>query len=400
MTTSPTLTSSGTRWPLSSMRPGPTAMTVPSCGFSLAVSGMTRPEAVVVSASLAWTTTRSSSGLMVTLVAVVTSATPPSVSDGWWVLMLWHGVGPAVAGIRRQPVSLALYPRECQPLNRVLRVGGRRSNRRVGEAGGVPADPLPDDGVAALHWLQGPDGAAAVERAGRLQAEGVDLLPGLGRLRAEFGAEHAGPAWELARLRTRARPVFGADADVLYLTADTLEQAGRPQLAARRARRLLAGGADSAAGPRRPPRGPRRLLAGGADSAADLGCAAGTDAIALARAGASVLAVDRDPLARELTVANATALGLADRVWVAAGDVEELVEAARGGEVAGCAAATLDPGRRAEGRRQLHPDRWSPPWPTVEALLDRVPRSVVKVAPGLDHDRVPEGVPAEPGGGR
>src|SRR3954449_4864421 len=374
MTTSPTLTSSGTRWPLSSMRPGPTAMTVPSCGFSLAVSGMTRPEAVVVSASLAWTTTRSSSGLMVTLVAVVTSATPPSVSDGWWVLMLWHGVGPAVAGIRRQPVSLALYPRECQPLNRVLRVGGRRSDRRVGEAGGVPADPLPDDAVAALHWLQEPDGAAAVERAGRLQAEGVDLLPGLGRLRAEFGAEHAGPAWELATLRNRHPPVFGADADVLYLTADTLEQAGRPQLAARRA---------------------RRLLAGGADSAADVGWAAGTDAIALPRAGASVLAVDRDPLARELTVANAAALGLADRVWVAAGDVEELVEAARGGEGAGCAAATLDPARRAEGRRQLHPDRWSPPWPTVEALLDRVPRSVVKVAPGLDHDRVPEGVEVE-----
>src|SRR4051812_8468772 len=85
-----------------------------------------------------------------------------------------------------------------------------------------------------MHWLQGPDGAAAVERAGRLQAEGVDLLPGLGRLRTEFGAQHAGSAWELARLRARARPVFGADADVLYLTADTLEQAGRPQLAARR----------------------------------------------------------------------------------------------------------------------------------------------------------------------
>ena len=48
-------------------------MTVPSCGFSLAVSGMTMPDAVVVSASLAWTTMRSSSGLMVTLVAVVTS---------------------------------------------------------------------------------------------------------------------------------------------------------------------------------------------------------------------------------------------------------------------------------------------------------------------------------------
>src|SRR5436305_9524147 len=54
------------------MRPGPTARTVPSCGFSLAVSGITRPEAVVVSASFAWTTMRSASGLIATLVAVVT----------------------------------------------------------------------------------------------------------------------------------------------------------------------------------------------------------------------------------------------------------------------------------------------------------------------------------------
>src|SRR4051812_49882523 len=137
-----------------------------------------------------------------------------------------------------------------------------------------------------MHWLQGPDGAAAVERAGRLQAEGVDLLPGLGRLRTEFGAQHAGSAWELARLRARARPVFGADADVLYLTADTLEQAGRPQLAARRA---------------------RRLLACGATSVADLGCAAGTDTVSLARAGTSVVAVDRDPGARGLAAGHTQA---------------------------------------------------------------------------------------------
>jgi hypothetical protein len=167
--------------------------------------------------------------------------------------------------------------------------------------------------------------------------------------------------------------VFGADADLLFLTADALEQAGRPELSARRA---------------------ARLLAGGARSAADLGCAAGTDAIALARAGASVVAVDRDPLARALTAANADGLGVADRVTVLDADVVDLVAAADG-QVAGCAAATLDPARRAGGRRQLDPDRWSPPWSTVGALLDRVPTAVVKVAPGLDHDRVPDGVEAD-----
>src|SRR6476659_647315 len=67
MTLSPTLTSSGTRSvPLSLKRPGPTATTSPSWGFSLAVSGMTRPEAVVCSASRGLTPLRSSRGLMLT----------------------------------------------------------------------------------------------------------------------------------------------------------------------------------------------------------------------------------------------------------------------------------------------------------------------------------------------
>ncbi len=224
-----------------------------------------------------------------------------------------------------------------------------------------------------VRWLRTDDGVAATARAAELQAGGADLVGGLARLRAEVGTEHAGPAWELARLRARARPVFGADADRLFLTADALEQAGRPELAARRAARLLAG----------------------LPRAVDLGCAAGTDSIALARAGGAVVAVDRDPVARELTAANAAALGVADRVEVRDGDAVELVRDATDGTVAGCPAATLDPARRAGGRRQLDPDRWSPPWSAVVALLDRVPASVVKVAPGLDHDRVPAGVEAE-----
>jgi SAM-dependent methyltransferase len=233
------------------------------------------------------------------------------------------------------------------------------------------ADGVPDDVLAQLRWLRSSDGTRATRLAGRLQDDGVDLLPGLARLRSAVGPEHAGPAWELARLRARARPVFGDDADVLLLTADTLEQAGRPELAARRA---------------------ARLLAGEVTLVADLGCAAGTDTVALARAEAAVVAVDRDPVARELTAANADALGLSERVRVVDADVVDLVAS---GNLLGCAAATLDPARRAGGRRQLDPDRWSPPWTTVTTLLDRVPATVVKVAPGLDHDRVPDGIEAE-----
>ncbi len=255
-------------------------------------------------------------------------------------------------------------------------VGGRRAGRTVRHA--VPVDPDTDaqaaETVRQLRALATPEGAAALAGAAALLDAGADPVAGLTRLRAEVGAELAGPAWGIARQRQKARTAFGPDADRMLFTSDALEQAGRPELAARRA---------------------ARLLAGGADSVADLGCAAGTDTIALARAGARVLAVDLDPVARELTAANVEALGLADDVWVVAGDAVELVAAARGGEVAGCSAAVLDPARRAGGRRRLDPDRWSPPWSTVAALLEKVPTSVVKVAPGLDHDRVPAGIEAE-----
>ncbi|MCZ2816999.1 class I SAM-dependent methyltransferase [Modestobacter sp. VKM Ac-2984] len=248
------------------------------------------------------------------------------------------------------------------------------------QAVAVPGDPHDDEpgGQAAetvrqLQALATPAGAAALTRARELLAGRADAVTALTRLRAEVGVELAGPAWGIARQRERARPAFGADADRFFFTADALEQAGRPVLADRRA---------------------ARLLADGARSVVDLGCAAGTDTIALARAGATVVAVDLDPVARELTRLNTTASGLTG-VEVRDADAVELVAAATGGRVAGCDAAVLDPARRAGGRRQLDPDRWSPPWSTVQALLDAVPTCLVKVAPGLDHDRVPAGVEAE-----
>ena len=216
----------------------------------------------------------------------------------------------------------------------------------------------------------------------RCRPPAADLVGGLARAarRGRRGAAPGRPG-SSPGCAPSARPAFGADADRLFLTADTLEQAGRPELAARRAARLLAGGgacrSPTSAARRAPTRSPwpapeRR-----------------------------VLAVDRDPVARELTAANAAALGrrrpgrgrstATPSTWS---------PVPRDGAVAGCAAAALDPARRAGGRRQLDPDRWSPPWSTVTALLERVPASVVKVAPGLDHDRVPAGRRGRVGLGR
>src|SRR5262249_49799904 len=61
-TSSPSTTPIAARSPESSSLPGPTAITRPRWGFSLAVSGNTMPPAVFSSASICWITTRSSSG--------------------------------------------------------------------------------------------------------------------------------------------------------------------------------------------------------------------------------------------------------------------------------------------------------------------------------------------------
>ena len=51
------------RSPASLRRPGPTARTSPCCGFSLALSGMNKPDAVWVSASACLTMILSSNGV-------------------------------------------------------------------------------------------------------------------------------------------------------------------------------------------------------------------------------------------------------------------------------------------------------------------------------------------------
>ena len=55
-----------------------------------------------------------------------------------------------------------------------------------------------------------------------------------------------------------------------------------------------------------------------------------------------------------------------------------------------------DPSRRRDtGARVIDPRGYSPPWEFVSGLAGRVPRTVLKLAPGIDHALVPPGVEAE-----
>jgi hypothetical protein len=54
-----------------------------------------------------------------------------------------------------------------------------------------------------------------------------------------------------------------------------------------------------------------------------------------------------------------------------------------------------DPARRQGGSRVFDPRAYSPPWDFVAALAERVPRTALKLAPGVDHRLIPHGAEAE-----
>ena len=206
-----------------------------------------------------------------------------------------------------------------------------------------------------------------------LLAELRDFAPGqelavATRLRREHPAELVSAAIGQARLRQRAAAKFGrADAGRMYFTPDGVEQATRTSVAEWRAQRFRALGV-------------RRL--------ADLCSGVGGDAIALARAGIEVLAVDRDPLTCAVAEANAAALGLDGLIKQHCGDVAEI-------GLSGFDAVFVDPARRSGRGRIFDPESYSPPLSWAVAAAQKTPYAALKVAPGIPHDAVPEGAEAE-----
>jgi SAM-dependent methyltransferase len=149
----------------------------------------------------------------------------------------------------------------------------------------------------------------------------------------------------------------------MYFTAEALEQATRWPVAAHRA---------------------ARLRAAGTGSVIDLGCGIGGDLAAFADAGLTAAGIDTDPLRVAMARANLAALGLGGAVQVA--DATAV-------DTSPFDAAYADPARRTARGRSFDAADWSPSWEFVERLLRR--DSCVKVAPGIPHGLVPDGVEAE-----
>jgi SAM-dependent methyltransferase len=215
--------------------------------------------------------------------------------------------------------------------------------------------------VAALTSAVGLAALAAADQV----ADG-DPLAAASALRAG-GIEPrlAAAALTQAVLRRRARTKFGADADRLLFTRTGLEQATRAVVANRRA---------------------ERLKAAGATRVADLGCGIGADTIAFARTGLAVVAVDRDPVSAAIAEHNVRTLGLAATVSTMDATATDLSDVD---------AVFCDPARRKGTRRVFDPAAYEPPWDFVAALPQRVPRAVLKLAPGIDHALLPDGAEGE-----
>jgi SAM-dependent methyltransferase len=195
-----------------------------------------------------------------------------------------------------------------------------------------------------------------------------DPLAAASALRAAgFPPDLAAAALTQVALRRKAVAKFGADAAVMHFTRAGLEQATRGPVAARRA---------------------ARLAAAGATRVADLGCGIGADTIAFARAGLRVHAVDAAPETAATASANVLALGLSG-VRVEARDATEV-------PLDDVDAVFCDPARRTSGgRRVFDPRAYSPPWDFVVGLASRVPMTVLKLAPGIDHALLPPGAEGE-----
>ncbi|RII21008.1 23S rRNA methyluridine methyltransferase [Streptomyces sp. YIM 130001] len=213
---------------------------------------------------------------------------------------------------------------------------------------------LTDEGARLLAELRDHDAA--------------DELALATRLRRDHPAELVSAALGQARLRQRAVAKFGADdAARMYFTPNGVEQATRTTVARHRA---------------------RRFAELGVGSVADLCCGIGGDAIALARAGIRVLAVDRDPLTCAVARANIDALGLGELIEVRCGDVTAV-------DTGGYDAVFVDPARRGGRGRIFDPEAYSPPLSWAIGAARGAPHAALKIAPGVPHELVPEEAEAE-----
>lgn len=226
-----------------------------------------------------------------------------------------------------------------------------------------------DQAAEQLRRLQSADGQQILAEATSMLADGSEDLQVITRLRRRGDSGLAGAALQIATLRTRAVHKFGTDAMAMYFTRDALEQASRAEVSVHRA---------------------ARVAATGIDNIVDAGAGIGGDAIAFARAGITVTAIESDDQVFAALEANVRALNLVGQVSTMRADLVEILdECGPGG------AAFFDPARRADGRRIFNPELSSPPLSYLLSCADRGIDVIAKMSPSVPTSAVPDGWEAE-----
>lgn len=218
--------------------------------------------------------------------------------------------------------------------------------------------------LESFRELLAPAGQRLLKQAVALQPTEATFLTHLAALRKYHAPALAQAALETALLRVKAREKF-ADAELMYFTRESLEQSTSDAVARHRAARFTEFG-----------------------HVADLCCGIGADALALARTGLTVDAIDLDPLRIAMCAVNAAALGVQDRVRAVVGDALAVpLPEAR--------AAFADPNRRIDGRRFLRPEDYSPSLSAIRTRFGTDFPLAVKVAPGVAKSDLPADAEAE-----
>ena len=192
----------------------------------------------------------------------------------------------------------------------------------------------------------------ALEEVGAL----ADPLRRSEALRKRLGPRLGRLAAEQAALRERAGERFPSGW-LRWLTRRGLEQSTREAAARARARRIA------------------RVAAG--CTVFDGTSGLGADARAVSEMGIRIVAADRDPTVARCAQANLRAPGRRSLAVIA--------DAARPPlRLDASLFLVIDPDRRAEGGRELDPERWSPPLSTVLALAERFLGACIKRSPAFD----------------
>jgi len=212
-----------------------------------------------------------------------------------------------------------------------------------------------------VNWLTSELGQAVIKSAETF----TDSLQANTKLRKEFpetSPAQITQAITQSVLRNKLSVRWSVDTSKLLLTEDGINQATRPQVAKWRAAWIIENFGQAT-----------RIL--------DLTCGLGFDALAMAEAGLSVHAVERDPMVADLARYNLRETN----VTVETADATLT-------SIAGFDLIFVDPMRRdpesarkidGSTQRIFSPEKWSPSWDFINSIAQEM-RVLCKVAPGIE----------------